>query len=302
MILSQWMVWISNAGPYLASPGQDLKHAFEGKIYKEFPYSETNTPLLQNTPREFPPEFLMTWVTGALQSAGKYAFWVQTGPGPGMRGYSVHPLRSPQASYLGESRVQCRQDVEWTSWWREENSCKFDFYISAPWTVPRQPAVPDAAVERSRLPVRHTGCTSLPYFIAHEALLMEKSSSDAAGLMCVCVCVLLKLNPRPLLIGESLKLENCSVFSGPKTCLKLPTWLFRPAELHWKEHKSHCWWSQNHFGTPQSWCRRRRKTSQLLRHRICPWTAGNPGAVKDFKWVIRTSKDVFQPGGITVEG
>lgn len=52
---------------------------------------------------------------------------------------------------------------------------------------------------------------------------MEKSSSDAAGLMCVCVCVLLKLNPRPLLIGESLKLENCSVFSGPKTCLKLPT-------------------------------------------------------------------------------
>ena len=53
------MVWISNAGPYLASPGQDLKHAFEGQIYKEFPYSDTNTQL-QNTPREFPPEFLMT--------------------------------------------------------------------------------------------------------------------------------------------------------------------------------------------------------------------------------------------------
>lgn len=60
MILSQLMVWISNAGPYLASPGQDLKHAFQGQIYKEFHYSETNTPTPspQTEARDLLPGFL----------------------------------------------------------------------------------------------------------------------------------------------------------------------------------------------------------------------------------------------------
>ena len=108
--------------------------------------------------------------------------------------------------------------------------------------------------------------------IAHETLLVEKASSDTAGPFWLIVGDLLKLKPMLLLIGESLKLENYSFFFKAKSLLEASyLTLFCPGVSHWTEHKSQCWWSWNHFGTPQSGCQRRRKTSQPLRHRTSPW-------------------------------
>lgn len=160
-----------------------------------------------------------------------------------MTAYRVKVNRSPQASHLDESRNQCMEGMKRASWQREVQSpecwasmCQHFGQFPMCWWYNLK--------------------THVTYSFPTD-LLSRDDGAKYGG-------------PRPLLI-KILSSQKLFSFINQKLLEASYLTCFHPVELHWTEHRSQCWLSYNRFGTPLSWCLRRRKTSQPLGHRTSPW-------------------------------